>query len=316
MQTTYDFNDSIHYFGDYSQLVGLLFMITCLMGPLSLYACLRDTELYANLQGPTQKLWVTLKNVSVFYIFILLFCCFMILGANEYSLGVTGTYSNSDMSIDCKDCCAVFHDCSEGVANTLDYDTYVFSQDGECPRLAEIVAMGSDDDCADSDFGCCSLRTTCDDYVRLRRPYDVYEQGIGKGYPIGYVVTGVKKLDPNGTLCPQADDFIKDYTDTMYDHHGKRVFLYICFFLFIVVSPCWVYRWEILEDIKTRMGLLYEERSIWRPVHMDQDASERSSRETSETPETPDPRRSWRPQPKEQAMELSLSPDPGEYEIP
>jgi len=309
MQTTYDFNDSIQYFGDYSQLVGLLFMITCLMGPLSLYACLRDTELYANLHGPTQKLWITLKNMSVFYIFILLFGCFMILGSNDYSLGITGTFSNSDMTIDCKDCCAVFHECSEGVANTLDYDIYVFSQDGECPRLADIVAMGSDD-CADSEFGCCSLRTTCDDYVRQREPYDVYEQAVGKGYPIGYVVTDVKKLDPNGTQCPRVEDFIKDYTDTMYDHHGKRVFLYICFFLFIVVSPCWVYRWEIFEDIKIRMSLLYEERSIWRPVRMDHDGSE-----TPETPGTPEPPNARRPQGKG-TTKLSLSPASGEYDLP
>ena len=133
--------------------------------------------------------------------------------------------------------CEFFHDCFEGVNDTLYADSYWFKINSPtCPHVSEMVDSFSERHsngpteiaqvpwggssgatvCPESEYDCCYLSTHCDSTMKqpshwsyssyLRRPPRTIEW-----LHFSSVNTYITQRDENGTNCPQYEDIILDY---------------------------------------------------------------------------------------------------------
>ena len=237
MTTTYDIHSDVSIFNYDYEIPVFLLIIACFMVPIGTYICFHDTEKYRNITSDYQKLWRHFAYMGVFYVVVLVFCATARSGYHVYSMDSVG-----DLSVDCvggdSGCCEVFHQCSEGVADTLDHDIYVFNlEDTKCPRLVDMIQFHDTTACEKSMYGCCMIQTSCDSYVRLNYPYSSYQNTLDHG-DVGYVATSIQKTDANGTNCPTDIEYVQEYIGSHYESYAYHNVFLILLVLCIFSIPC------------------------------------------------------------------------------
>ena len=239
MTTTYDIHDNVIFFNYDYEITMFLLIIACFMVPIGSYICFHDTDKFRNIVPEYQKIWRHISYIGVFYVAVMIFCAIARSGYHVYSMETVG-----DLSVDCvggdSGCCSVFHQCSEGVADTLDHDIYVFNL-GEttCPRLIDMIRFHDNTECGTSMYGCCMIQTSCDSYVRLHYPYSSYQNTIDLG-DAGYVPTSIKKTDINGTNCPTDIEYVQEYIGSHYESYAYHNVILILLVVSIFSIPCCV----------------------------------------------------------------------------
>ena len=239
MTTTYDIHDNVIFFNYDYEITMFLLIIACFMVPIGSYICFHDTDKFRNIVPEYQKIWRHISYIGVFYVVVMIFCAIARSGYHVYSMETVG-----EVSVDCVGgdggCCSVFHQCSEGVANTLDHDIYVFNL-GEttCPRLIDMIRGYDNTECGTSMYGCCMIQTSCDSYVRLHYPYSSYQNTIDLG-DAGYVPTSIKKTDINGTNCPTDIEYVQEYIGSHYESYAYHNVILILLVVSIFSIPCCV----------------------------------------------------------------------------
>ena len=239
MTTTYDIHDNVIFFNYDYEITMFLLIIACFMVPIGSYICFHDTDKFRNIVPEYQKIWRHISYMGVFYVVVMILCAIARSGYHVYSMETVG-----DLSVDCvggdSGCCSVFHQCSEGVANTLDHDIYVFNL-GEttCPRLIDMIRFHDNTECGTSMYGCCMIQTSCDSYVRLHYPYSSYQNTIDLG-DAGYVPTSIKKTDINGTNCPTDIEYVQEYIGSHYESYAYHNVILILLVVSIFSIPCCV----------------------------------------------------------------------------
>lgn len=236
MTTTYSIHENVTIANYDYEITALLVLSAIFIIPICTYVCFHETETYSRLRSENKKVWRHIAYIGVFYVIVMIFCAIARSGYHVYSLNRVG-----DVSVDCVGdgvCCEVFHQCSEGVANTLDHDIYVFNlEDMKCPSLVDMIQERDTTECDKSIYGCCMLQTACDSYVRLNYPYSIYQEAINYR-DVGYVSTYIKKTDINGTNCPADIEYVQEYIGSYYkSYSGHNIFL-ILLVICIFLTPC------------------------------------------------------------------------------
>lgn len=239
MTTTYDIHDNVIFFNYDYEITMFLLIIACFMVPIGSYICFHDTDKFRNIVPEYQKIWRHISYIGVFYVAVMIFCAIARSGYHVYSMETVG-----EVSVDCVGgdggCCSVFHQCSEGVANTLDHDIYVFNlEETTCPRLVDMIRLHDNTECGTSMYGCCMIQTSCDSYVRLHYPYSSYQNTIDLG-DAGYVPTSIKKTDINGTNCPTDIEYVQEYIGSHYESYAYHNVILILLVVSIFSIPCCV----------------------------------------------------------------------------
>ena len=71
--------------------------------------------------------------------------------------------------------------------------------------------------CNDSKYGCCSIKTICDSYIKMGLDYDIYNNSLLYEYPHGYVHSLIPKLNKNGDECSKdIHSIILSYNSELY----------------------------------------------------------------------------------------------------
>lgn len=205
------------------------------------------------------------------------------------------------MDVHCQSmtCCPFYTHCTEGLTNTLDYNMKIFhwSETDSCPTLGDAIQYmkPGEPSCETSEYGCCQIQTTCDDYVRLNYPYSKYQTTNDNINPeVGMTSTHIPKHDLNGSNCPTADETIDTFIKSLYktDMHGA--FWCSVFILCMCSCPCLYFCKDISEMIKDKYQMtnfiqFTPERCYAPAVSLPPiDNETRETRETRETSETSD----------------------------
>jgi uncharacterized membrane protein len=226
--TMIDLQDKLTYFSDQSDIISMIIIIITLLLPISFFIFFREKNIL--LLNPLYK--NILRNLSLLflsYIFALLFGILYRLYYEDGTISIRGSLSYSTFDSDCSDennfsCCNYYDNChisDIGIEGPIDHDTVIIpiKKNSQCPDLSEIIYKRDkylDYDsvnCSKSKFGCCSIETTCNSYVKLNFPYSLYEHTIEKGYPYGYNTLMEPKIDEIGSNCPDTvTEIIEEYS--------------------------------------------------------------------------------------------------------
>ena len=241
MSTIHEMNVSseIEFHETYAMLVTYLCIITCFMIPIGMYIC---CEWDINTQSG--KLVKYFSRLGIFYICVMLLCAFLKI---SYGVFHVVEFNSGAIGVSClsSNCCEIYHGCSRGNKDTISYDIYIFEwNSGEtCPWLSYMATQYEEDkNCEESEFGCCPMQITCDEYVRRGAPYSMYEQHMNTQT----VMTQVKKQDSNGTGCPTDVSLAEKFVNHSYTEDTHRsVWMIICIICLLSI-PCLTYNTEVV----------------------------------------------------------------------
>ena len=174
------------------------------------------------------------------WLIICIYLLFMTWASHFYYKGSKDYLGFSDQSIydnhgSCSEdpnllCCVYYDNCIQGASGELgkmDADTYVISalrsewpRSGRmgdkitCPDISWIIyqrdkmlnlyySWSGEYSCKNSPYGCCSVKSMCDSYIREGYNYDLYLRNERYFYPLdrGKMRTLVAKEDPEGSNC-------------------------------------------------------------------------------------------------------------------
>ena len=263
MGTSIDLRDNIYYFTDNAFILGIILIAVSFSVATAIYLLCKDHKhLQFENEGKNetfQKMWTKCSQVSIIYIIIILLYTFTSLYSMNEEITIHGELSTAKLNIDCTDqsyeCCSIYNDCSQGLANTINYNSYVFNGEKgkNCPTLAGLVQdyismHGTTDleSCIHSSYGCCALSTSCDTYVRLNFPYSLYDQIQNNSYGKENLYTYVEKVDARGSNCETSESLVRKYIKV---NQNNSISLVICLLVLFTICPCCILAMFKKDDI-------------------------------------------------------------------
>ena len=250
----FHFKDEIYYLKDENFSITVLMMITFMLSPVLVTMIVSNKNKYKELSDSTRDCIFEINRVLMYYSYVLIVCLMLRIVYLDDKISVNGFLYDKDIELDCSDksfdCCKIYDKCYND-DNKIKSDTYVYNvkKGGTCYPLHEMVTLNNiEEDCENSEFGCCYINTSCDSYSRGNYTYYDLSLTYGKGFPYGYVNTGKTKNDKDGTNCDNLEDTIMNHVN----HNNETIFssLTLIIIIFILFNMIIIYREIILNKIK------------------------------------------------------------------
>ena len=249
--------DDIYYYEDEHFAISVLIIIICLLIPVSIHVCFQDHEKYKRQSGEIKECYKVISRLLLLYTFILTFSLLFRFMTMDSRLSVKGDLYNTDLEIDCSDkpfdCCNIYDNCRLGSMNHVEYDTYVFNVEKgtTCPTLSDLVNSNEDENCEDSEFGCCYFHSTCDSYVHMGiTNYSTYDRIFSKGFPHGYMNMYEPRIDSEGSNCKNVKDLVNDYSSNLEEKLTKSSVMLMLLLIVLTITPCILYKKEIKKFMR------------------------------------------------------------------
>ena len=248
----FHFKDEIFYLKDEQFSISSLLIILMLLSPILITMFLKNKDKYKNLNTENKECIFEINRLLLCYSYLMILCLLIRFSYIDENLSVNGFLYDKNVKIDCSDkpfdCCEIYDKCYND-NNNINSDTYIYNikKGGQCNTLSEIILLNyKEENCEDSEFGCCYIKTSCDSYMRKNFSYYEYSIINSKKFPHGYMNTGEKKIDKDGSNCNNIEDIILDHVNK--NDYIFRYFIMIII-LVIIIGISFIYRKKIVEKI-------------------------------------------------------------------
>ena len=249
----FHFKDEIYYLKDENYSKSILMVILMMVSPILFTMIVSKKNKYKELSESTRDCIFEINRVLLYYSYVLILCLLVRFMYLDDKISVNGFLYDKEVELDCTDksfdCCKIYDKCYND-NNQINSDTYVYNvkKGGACHTLNEMIPLNYiEEDCEDSEFGCCYINTSCDSYKRSNYSFEIYERSIQKGFPHGYVNTGKTKNDKEGSNCDNLEDMILNHVN----NNNENIFpsLTLIVIIFILINMILLYRDMIYSKI-------------------------------------------------------------------
>ena len=215
----FHFKDEIFYVKDEHFSISILMIILFMLTPVLLVMVVNKKEQYKELSEEKKECIFEINRLLIYYTYVIVVCLLIRFSYMNSEISVNGFLYDKDVKLDCSgepfDCCEIYDKCYND-NNQIKSDTYVYNikKGGQCHTVSEMISLDYiEEDCSNSEFGCCYIRGTCDSYIRQNYSYNTYSSIDGKGFPHGYLNTGKTKTDKEGSNCDNIDNLILNHVN-------------------------------------------------------------------------------------------------------
>lgn len=146
--------------------------------------------------------------------------------------------------------CIFRHNCfGTGEDDLLYYDEVVYETYNKCSNSATVgydirdyyeKYYNEEEDCRESEYGCCILKNRCEISYEYNFTYDQYWDRYSSTFNSerrGKINTEIKKVDEEGSNCPSYDDI---FMNRVKEETIEPLYFFIIMFIWIMIYYCYL----------------------------------------------------------------------------